>query len=123
MIRRPPRSTLFPYTTLFRSGDLTWNRNGTLRQLNITDPFNSANTQNCTYSYDDLTRITGANCGTAWSQTFSFDPFGNINKSGSMSFQPTYSPTTNQMTLLPGGFVPSYDANGSVLNDNSHIYS
>src|ERR1017187_9966583 len=24
MIRRPPRSTLFPYTTLFRSGDWTW---------------------------------------------------------------------------------------------------
>src|SRR2546429_2189381 len=24
MIRRPPRSTLFPYTTLFRSGDV-WN--------------------------------------------------------------------------------------------------
>src|SRR5690349_23967562 len=25
MIRRPPRSTLFPYTTLFRSsGDLSW---------------------------------------------------------------------------------------------------
>src|SRR3712207_9554183 len=23
MIRRPPRSTLFPYTTLFRSGDAT----------------------------------------------------------------------------------------------------
>src|SRR5260221_14034106 len=23
MIRRPPRSTLFPYTTLFRSGDMT----------------------------------------------------------------------------------------------------
>src|SRR2546422_8945298 len=26
MIRRPPRSTLFPYTTLFRSGFLTHNR-------------------------------------------------------------------------------------------------
>src|SRR5258708_16492116 len=29
MIRRPPRSTLFPYTTLFRSlvmGDQTWSR-------------------------------------------------------------------------------------------------
>src|SRR5438445_8852170 len=25
MIRRPPRSTLFPYTTLFRSGALTLN--------------------------------------------------------------------------------------------------
>src|SRR2546430_4389164 len=24
MIRRPPRSTLFPYTTLFRSVDQTW---------------------------------------------------------------------------------------------------
>src|SRR3712207_8944339 len=24
MIRRPPRSTLFPYTTLFRSGEGTW---------------------------------------------------------------------------------------------------
>src|SRR2546430_10086198 len=24
MIRRPPRSTLFPYTTLFRSGDADW---------------------------------------------------------------------------------------------------
>src|SRR3712207_9163619 len=24
MIRRPPRSTLFPYTTLFRSGRPTW---------------------------------------------------------------------------------------------------
>src|SRR5256886_11608854 len=26
MIRRPPRSTLFPYTTLFRSIDLPWPR-------------------------------------------------------------------------------------------------
>src|SRR3712207_8784363 len=26
MIRRPPRSTLFPYTTLFRSGGAVWRR-------------------------------------------------------------------------------------------------
>src|SRR5260221_8291559 len=26
MIRRPPRSTLFPYTTLFRSPYMRWNR-------------------------------------------------------------------------------------------------
>ena len=26
MIRRPPRSTLFPYTTLFRSGLIAWTR-------------------------------------------------------------------------------------------------
>src|SRR3712207_6979462 len=31
MIRRPPRSTLFPYTTLFRSPyDLVWHSNGSL---------------------------------------------------------------------------------------------
>src|SRR3712207_8399237 len=28
MIRRPPRSTLFPYTTLFRSSPLPWLRTG-----------------------------------------------------------------------------------------------
>src|SRR2546429_3791036 len=36
MIRRPPRSTLFPYTTLFRSnfekGDNRWNSRPKLRQ-------------------------------------------------------------------------------------------
>src|SRR2546430_4478801 len=35
MIRRPPRSTLFPYTTLFRSTVVTWGRlirrNGTMQ--------------------------------------------------------------------------------------------
>src|SRR2546430_9300652 len=29
MIRRPPRSTLFPYTTLFRSGDVVAQAGGT----------------------------------------------------------------------------------------------
>src|SRR2546430_3056944 len=37
MIRRPPRSTLFPYTTLFRSpdgmGGWTWKLNGVRRVL------------------------------------------------------------------------------------------
>src|SRR5256885_14965505 len=28
MIRRPPRSTLFPYTTLFRSAKLPWKARG-----------------------------------------------------------------------------------------------
>ena len=62
-------------------GSLTWNPNGSLGQLQITDPFNSANQQTCTYSHDDLARIASANCGSAASQTFTFDPFGNIDKS------------------------------------------
>ena len=42
MIRRPPRSTLFPYTTLFRSKDkdipeLTKNTHGLLADIDIID--------------------------------------------------------------------------------------
>ncbi len=87
--------------------------------LNVTDPFNSADTQNCTYAEDDLARIQSANCGSAWAQTFGYDAFGNISKTGSSSFQPTYSPTTNRMTALPG-FTPTYDANGNVTSDSLH---
>src|SRR5256885_11103829 len=38
MIRRPPRSTLFPYTTLFRSpGDLLWTPGpDRIRRANVT---------------------------------------------------------------------------------------
>src|SRR6266436_6393532 len=35
MIRRPPRSTLFPYTTLFRSRDATPSEPGSTELLNI----------------------------------------------------------------------------------------
>src|SRR2546430_8841355 len=33
MIRRPPRSTLFPYTTLFRSLEPTWRQGAGLAQI------------------------------------------------------------------------------------------
>src|SRR3712207_7339375 len=38
MIRRPPRSTLFPYTTLFRSRERDLARHGVLRSLGDRDP-------------------------------------------------------------------------------------
>ena len=88
----------------------------------------SANTQNCSYGYDDFTRLTSANCGAAAAQTFSYSAdgsgaFGNITKSGSpYSFTPTYSSATNRMTNI-NGFTPTYDTNGNVLNDNSHTYA
>ncbi len=103
-------------------GQLTWNPNGTLGKLAITDPFNSANAQTCNYAHDDMIRIASANCGTIWSQTFSFDPFGNINKAGNSSFAATYSPATNRMTTI-GSSTPSYDADGNVLNDFLHTYT
>src|SRR5690349_24187505 len=38
MIRRPPRSTLFPYTTLFRSGRLVHERRVHARPLGLPGP-------------------------------------------------------------------------------------
>jgi RHS repeat-associated protein len=106
------------------TGGLTWNANGTLQQLAITDQLNTANTQTCNYGYDDLVRIASANCGTAWSQTFSFDPFGNITKNGSISWAcaTCYDTTKNRYnsTLSPS---INYDNNGNLTNDTFHTYT
>ncbi len=104
------------------TGALTWNANHTLSALNITDALNSADTQSCSFSHDDLTRLVTANCGSVWSQTFGYDPFGNLSSSGSMSFQPTYSVSTNRMTSV-GSFTPTYDANGDTTADPSNTYT
>jgi RHS repeat-associated protein len=105
----------------------SWNANGTLQSLNIVDPFNSANQQNCTYSYDDLTRVSSVSCnnGAVWGQTFSYDPFGNIQKSvptgaTGITFNPTYDQTTNHYSTLCGTL--SYDTNGNLTNDCFHSY-
>src|SRR5207249_4069242 len=101
------------------SGTLTWSANGELQQNVIVDPFNSANAQTCSYDYDDIARISAVNCGTPWSQTFTYDAFGNLTKSGSLNWQPGYSATTNRYTLAG----TSYDANGNLLNDTFHTYT
>jgi RHS repeat-associated protein len=70
-----------------------------------------------------MARLVSANCGSAASQTFSYDPFGNINKSGSPTqFLPSYSASTNRMTSI-AGFTPTYDSNGNVTNDSFHNYT
>jgi len=103
-------------------GILTWNANSTLQQLAITDGFNSTDTQTCTYGYDDMVRITSANCGSGWSQTFSFDPVGNITKNGSMQFQPLYNLPRNRISTV-GSTTAQYDNNGNVLMDGVHNYT
>jgi RHS repeat-associated protein len=109
-------------------GALTWNANGSLASQVITDPFNSADAQTCSYSHDDLSRIAKVDCGAAkWQQNFTYDAFGNITKTvptggTGNSFQPTYSATTNRITSLPG-FTPTYDADGNVTADSLHTYT
>lgn len=100
------------------SGTLTWNQNGSLQQLVISDPQNSADSQTCKYSADDLLRLVSVACGTPWAQTFTYDAFGNVKQSGSGSFQPNYT-TSNQISDLSGF---SYDLNGNLLGDATHTY-
>jgi hypothetical protein len=93
------------------TGNLTWNQNGTLQTLGITDGFNSGDTQTCTYAYDGLIRLCTVDCKNGsnvsiWTQVFSpvtpsGDNFGNLSKQGSnggTSFLPTYNTATNRYT-------------------------
>ncbi len=104
------------------SGVLTWNTNGTLQKLAIADNITgTSDTQNCSYQYDDVQRLSSATCGSLWTQNFSYDSFGNITKSGSLTFAPNYSPTTNQFTI--SGANVQYDADGNLLSDNLNTYT
>ncbi len=105
-------------------GKLTWNANSTLQQLVITDAFNSGDNQTCNYGYDDVVRLTSVNCGSVETQTFTYDPFGNINKAGNpgQSFNPIYSITRNRISTV-GSTTAQYDNNGNVLTDGVHNYT
>lgn len=118
------RMTQYQFTVNGSSdtGTLTWNSNGSLASLAISDALNSSNSQTCGYSHDDLSRIAGVSCGSTWAQTFSFDPFGNIGKSGSISFAGSYSTSTNRLTNMSS----SYDSNGNltgISSDATYGYS
>jgi hypothetical protein len=108
------------------TGTLTWNANGTLGQLAITDPFYSADNQTCTNTYDALARISSNSCtSSGWAQTFSYDAFGNISKSGSISWQPNYNNVADQYQSGWQGISGkvAYDASGNLLNDTFNTYT
>ncbi|MGB8524841.1 MAG: RHS repeat-associated core domain-containing protein [Candidatus Acidiferrales bacterium] len=123
------RMTQFQFNVNSQSltGTIGWNPLGTPSSLDITDAFNSTDTQNCSFAHDDLTRLATVNCGTIWGQSFTYDAFGNITKtvlsgSSGTSFQPTYAnPSTNRIASLPS-FTPTYDANGNLTKDPQHQY-
>jgi RHS repeat-associated protein len=106
-------------------GSPTWNLNGTLRSLAITDGFNSGGAQTCNFGtssvpgYDELGRLLSVNCGSSvWSQSFSYDPFDNITKSGSLNWAPGYN-LANNRALSPF----TYDNNGNMTSDSANTYA
>jgi RHS repeat-associated protein len=103
----------------------TWNANGTLGELQTSGI--AGVPPPCSYTYDDLSRLQQSTCGSGMASTamtYSYDPFGNVSKTGSWSFQPTYNTATNQFQTLPN--VPTgttlYDANGNLIFDGVYTY-
>jgi RHS repeat-associated protein len=64
------------------------------------------------------TRLISANCGSIWAQTFGYDAFGNITKSGSISWMPGYN-SNNQYSTVGA----RYDADGNLLYDTFNSYT
>jgi len=94
---------------------LTWNPNGTLKKLVIADTLNTADAQTCNYTYDDLSRLLTDNCGSVWNQSFSYDPFGNVTKSGSAPWPSSGGYNSSNNRYSSSAFT--YDANGRLTND------
>ncbi len=101
------------------AGTLTWNPNGSLKQMTYTDGNDSTKNQSCGYSMDDVNRLASVNCVGSWAQNFNYDAFGNIQKSGpsnpgpgqiTSSYMAGYNAVTNQVN---SGVPASYDANGN----------
>lgn len=114
-------------------GQLTWNPNGTLNEIAITDGFNAAGTQTCHFNpssgsgmgYDDLGRLLNYDCGSGgWGQTFSYDQYDNLTKSvisgrSGITWNPGYNNSNNQLSL--GG--TTYDSDGDLTYDLVHHYA
>ncbi len=109
-----------PLTNGLLSGKPTWNPNGSLQKLVVSDPANPPDSQTCTYSADDLGRLASVNCGSTWAQTFGYDPLGNITKSGSLVWNPGYTTSTNHYASGSGS---TYDTNGNLTSDGSNTYT
>ena len=118
------------------TGNLSWNSNGSLGTLAITNQLNSLDTQTCSYTHDDLARISSVGCVNGstnrWNQNFAYDAFGNISKTvptgGTGITFPGYPPSqaysssTNWLQTA-SGCTPTYDNNGQMTYDCVHNYT
>lgn len=93
-------------------GALNWNQDGSLGAMSFTDYTAIGRSENCSYLRDGLSRLSSVSCPGTWSQTFAYDPFGNISKAGSESYSRNYditAPFQNQ----PQNGPETFDANGN----------
>jgi RHS repeat-associated protein len=123
----------FTLGTTTETANLTRNANGTVKTLAITDGFNAGGTQTCHYNptdaagsgYDDVGRLVGVNCGTLWTQTYTYDQYDNFSMSGSSNWNPGYNstvtcPTGTICNHITGG---GYDSDGQVTYDLNNSYA
>lgn len=118
------------------SGTLSRALYGNVTQNIISDPLNPINSQTCNYVYDDLNRLASVTCPSKWSQTFTYDQYGNVSMSGSMSWLPGYNSANNRYTLAgvvydangfittgPLGDIYAYDSSGNTTAINTNTYT
>ena len=118
-------------TTL--TGAVGWNANWTLGTLGLTDGFNAANTQNCSYGYDAGARQR-CELREWFSQRLESElhsrPIWQHQQVGTSSFDASYlltNGTTNNQEQSVGSCIPTYDASGNLTKDcsfaNPHSYT
>ena len=106
-----------------QTATMTNNPNGSLKTLAVSDTFYANEDETCQYLYDSDFRLFNTNCGASgWQGNYSYDQYGNIDKSGSTAFQPTYNTATNRYSSnwLNGS---TYDQNGNVTTLNNATLS
>jgi RHS repeat-associated protein len=96
-------------------GVLTWDTDGNLGTLAVTDGFNAGGTHTCNFAYDDVSRLITDDCGATWLQNFSYDNYNNLTKSGNSSWMPGYN-TKNQYSAIGA----TYNANGTLSYDSTN---
>lgn len=113
-------SYTFTAGTKSMSGTLHWNANRTLNQLVVSDGWNAGGSQTCNFGYDDLGRLTTDNCGSVWTQTYTYDDYDNFSKSGSSNWTPGYQINNPSNNHIIGA---SYDSDGQLLYDLNNSYT
>ena len=104
---------------------LGWNANSTLGSLSVVDNITPSENQTCNFGtssvagYDDLGRLLNDNCSPVWSQSFTYDQYDNITKSGSVSWNPGYNAANNQYSSIGA----TYDPSGNLTWDTFNTYT